>query len=83
VAALKAGDIDMMYEVPPADTETLKKDANITVLEGPETRVVYLGMDQERDELLESTSRARTRSRTSASARSSIARSTSTRSSAP
>ena len=43
----------MIYEVPPADTETLKKDANIKVLEGPETRVVYLGMDQERDELLE------------------------------
>ncbi len=54
VAALKAGDVDMMYEVPPADTESLKKDANINVLEGPETRVVYLGMDQERDELVES-----------------------------
>ena len=24
-AALKAGDVDMMYEVPPADTESLKK----------------------------------------------------------
>ena len=54
VAALKAGDIDMMYEVPPADTESLKKEANVAVLEGPETRVVFLGMDQERDELLES-----------------------------
>src|SRR5437660_5093879 len=54
VAALKAGDIDMTYEVPPADTESLKKDANINVLEGPETRIVYLGMDQERPELLES-----------------------------
>ena len=54
VAAIKAGDIDMMYEVPPADTETLKKDVNVKVLEGPETRVVYLGFDQERDELLES-----------------------------
>jgi peptide/nickel transport system substrate-binding protein len=54
VAALKAGDIDMMYEVPPADTETLKKEASIAVLEGPETRVVFLGMDQEREELLES-----------------------------
>ncbi|MFI5001512.1 MAG: ABC transporter substrate-binding protein [Reyranellales bacterium] len=54
VAALKAGDIDMMYEVPPADTESLKKDPNIKVLEGPEIRIVYLGMDQERDELLES-----------------------------
>ena len=44
----------MTYEVPPADTESLKKDANIKVLEGPETRVVYLGFDQERDELVES-----------------------------
>ncbi len=54
VAALKAGDIDMMYEVPPQDTDNLKRDANINVIEGPETRVVYLGFDQERDELLES-----------------------------
>ncbi|HTR84613.1 MAG TPA: ABC transporter substrate-binding protein [Reyranella sp.] len=54
VAALKAGDIDMTYEVPPADTENLKKDANIKVMEGPETRVVFLGWDQERDELVES-----------------------------
>ena len=54
IAALKSGDIDMTYEVPPADTETLKKDPNIKVLEGPETRVVYLGFDEERDELVES-----------------------------
>jgi peptide/nickel transport system substrate-binding protein len=54
VAAIKAGDIDMMYEVPPADTESLKKDPNVAVLEGPETRVVFLGFDTERPELLES-----------------------------
>jgi peptide/nickel transport system substrate-binding protein len=54
VAAIKAGDIDMMYEVPPADTDSLKRDANVKVLEGPETRVVFLGFDTERDELLES-----------------------------
>jgi peptide/nickel transport system substrate-binding protein len=54
IAALKAGDIDMTYEVPPADTESLKKEANVNVLEGPETRVVFLGFDQERPELLES-----------------------------
>src|SRR5260370_26022601 len=53
VAALKSCDIDMMYEVPPAATESLKKDANINVMEGPETRVVYLGMDQELPNLLE------------------------------
>jgi peptide/nickel transport system substrate-binding protein len=54
IAALKSGDIDMTYEVPPADTENLKKDPNIKVLEGPETRVVYLGFDTERNELVES-----------------------------
>jgi peptide/nickel transport system substrate-binding protein len=54
VAALKAGDIDMMYEVPPQDTDGLKRDANVKVIEGPETRVVYLGFDHDRAELLES-----------------------------
>jgi peptide/nickel transport system substrate-binding protein len=54
VAALRAGQIDMMYTVPPQDTETLAKDANTKVIEGPETRVVYLGFDQERAELLHS-----------------------------
>jgi len=54
IAALKSGDIDMTYEVPPADTENLKKDPNIKVMEGPETRIVYLGFDTERDELVES-----------------------------
>ncbi len=38
----------MTYEVPPADTDNLKKDANIKVLKGPETRIVFLGFDQER-----------------------------------
>jgi peptide/nickel transport system substrate-binding protein len=59
VAALKSGDIDMTYEVPPADTESLKRDPNIKVLEGPETRVVYLGFDEERDELVESNIKGR------------------------
>ena len=34
--------------------ESLKKDPNIKVMEGPETRVVYLGFDEERNELVES-----------------------------
>ena len=83
VAALKAGDIDMMYEVPPADTETLKKDANINGAGRPETRVVYPRHGPgARPSCSSPTSRARTRSRTSACARRSIARSTSTPSSA-
>ena len=59
IAALKAGDIDMTYEVPPADTENLKRDPNIKVMQGPETRVVYLGFDEERDELVESNIKGR------------------------
>ncbi len=54
IAALRAGEIDMTYNVPPQDTETLAKDPNTKVIEGPETRVVYLGFDQERAELLHS-----------------------------
>ena len=52
VAALRAGQIDMVYTVPPQDTDTLDKDPNTKVIQGPETRVVYLGFDHGRKELL-------------------------------
>ncbi|MBM3567275.1 MAG: ABC transporter substrate-binding protein [Alphaproteobacteria bacterium] len=54
VAALLSGEIDMIYTVPPQDTERLKNAATTKVLEGPETRVVYLGFDHLRPELLHS-----------------------------
>ncbi|WP_218578830.1 ABC transporter substrate-binding protein [Vineibacter terrae] len=54
IAALRAGDIDMTYEVPPQDTESLKRDPKLKVLEGPELRVIFLGFDVERNELTES-----------------------------
>ncbi len=53
-AALLSGQVDFVYTVPPADEEKLRKDPNIKVASGRETRVVYLGFDQERNELLES-----------------------------
>ncbi len=59
VAALKAGNLDMIYEVPPADTDGLRRDAGLKVIEGPETRVVFVGMDQERPELPESNIKGR------------------------
>ena len=83
VAALMSGEIDMMYEVPPAGHRALKKDANIKVLEGPETRIVFSAWTSSATSCSSPTSRARTRSRTSACARPSTARSTSRRSSAP
>jgi len=52
VAALRSGQIDMVYTVPPQDTDTLAKDPNTKVIQGPETRVVYLGFDHGRSELL-------------------------------
>jgi len=52
IAALRSGEIDMVYTVPPQDTDTLAKDPNTKIIQGPETRVVYLGWDHFRDELL-------------------------------
>ncbi|MGQ0662912.1 MAG: ABC transporter substrate-binding protein [Pseudomonadota bacterium] len=54
VAALLSGEVDMIYTVPPQDTDRLSKTQGIKIMQGPETRVVYLGFDQARDELLES-----------------------------
>ncbi len=52
VAALVSGDIDMMEPVPLQDMEKLKAAPNLKVLQGPELRTIFLGMDQARDELL-------------------------------
>ncbi len=52
VAALLSGEIDMIYTVPPQDTDRIARDGKTKIVQGPETRVVYLGFDQERDELL-------------------------------
>jgi peptide/nickel transport system substrate-binding protein len=51
VAALLSGEIDLMEPVPLQDVERIKSDANLTVLQGPELRTIFLGMDQKRDEL--------------------------------
>ncbi|MCC7271563.1 MAG: ABC transporter substrate-binding protein, partial [Alphaproteobacteria bacterium] len=53
VAALLSGELDMMYPVPLQDIPRLKRTSGIKVLEGPELRTIYLGMDQWRDELLD------------------------------
>lgn len=59
VAALRSGNIDMIYDVPPADTEALKNDATLKVMTGAETRVVFLGFNQELAELPESSVKGR------------------------
>ena len=52
VAALKSGEIDLMQPVPIQDAERLKQDPNLRIMQGPELRTIFLGMDSKRDELL-------------------------------
>jgi peptide/nickel transport system substrate-binding protein len=53
VAALLSGEIDLMYPVPLQDIRRLQSDANVEVIEGPELRTIFLGMDQWREEALD------------------------------
>ncbi len=53
VAALLSGDIDLMYPVPLQDIRRLERTPDVTVLQGPELRTIFLGFDQHRDELLD------------------------------
>lgn len=52
VAALLSGEIDMMEPVPQQDIARINGASNLKVLQGPEVRTIFLGMDQKRDELL-------------------------------
>ena len=52
VAALLSGEVDVIEPVPVQDVDRVKSNPNLKVLQGPELRVIFLGMDQKRDELL-------------------------------
>ncbi|MEO5698976.1 MAG: ABC transporter substrate-binding protein [Casimicrobiaceae bacterium] len=54
VAALLSGDIDMLYTVPLQDVDRIAKTKGRKVLQGAEMRTIFLGMDQWRDELADS-----------------------------
>jgi peptide/nickel transport system substrate-binding protein len=51
VAALLSGEVDVMEPVPVQDVARLKANPGLKVMQGPELRVIFLGMDQKRDEL--------------------------------
>jgi len=51
-AALISGEVDFILDPPPPDLERLRKTPGVKVLDGPENRVIFVGMDQARDELL-------------------------------
>ena len=52
MAALMSGEVDLVNDPPPQDVPRLKQNPDIKVLEGSENRIVFIGMDQKRDELL-------------------------------
>ena len=52
VAALLSGEVDLINDPPPQDVPRLSQTPGIKVLEGTENRIVFIGMDQARDELL-------------------------------
>jgi peptide/nickel transport system substrate-binding protein len=51
VAALLSGEMDMIYDVPPQDMARIGKAPGIKLIQNPELRTIYLGMDVWRDEL--------------------------------
>ncbi len=52
VAALLSGEVDFILDPPVQDLDKLKQDRNVKVYEGRENRIIFVGMDQNRDELL-------------------------------
>ena len=54
VAALLSGEMDFVYTVPPQDVERIRRSPGVAIIQGPELRTIYLGMDQLRPQLLKS-----------------------------
>ena len=52
VAALISGAVHLAYPIPLQDHDRLNKNDKVKVLAGPETRNIYFGFDQWRDELV-------------------------------
>ena len=54
VSALLSGELDMVYTVPPQDIDRIANTPGMKIWQTNELRTIFLGMDQSRDELLES-----------------------------
>ena len=52
LAALVSGEIDFVLDPAPRDIARLRNTAGVKVIDGPENRIVFIGMDQARDKLL-------------------------------
>jgi peptide/nickel transport system substrate-binding protein len=51
-AALISGELDFILDPPPRDVAKLRSTPGVKIIDGPENRIVFIGMDQYRDELL-------------------------------
>ena len=54
VAALLSDQVDMLYDTPPQDAARIAHTPGFHLIAGPELRTIFLGMDQSRPQLLES-----------------------------
>ena len=52
VAALVSGELDFILDPPPRDIPQMRANPQVKVVDGVENRVIFIGMDQGRDELL-------------------------------
>ncbi|MBZ8142418.1 ABC transporter substrate-binding protein [Rubrivivax gelatinosus] len=52
LAALVSGEIDFVLDPAPRDVPRLRGTAGVKIFDGPENRVLFIGMDQFRDELV-------------------------------
>lgn len=52
LAALVSGEIDFVLDPAPRDVARLRNTQGVKIIDGPENRIVFIGMDQHRDELL-------------------------------
>jgi peptide/nickel transport system substrate-binding protein len=51
LAALVSGEIDVVLDPAPRDVARLRNTAGVKIVDGPENRLIFIGMDQFRDEL--------------------------------
>ncbi len=51
-AAFLSGEVDVLLDPPLQDIERIRANPNLRILQGPEIRTMFIGMDQSRDELL-------------------------------
>ena len=51
IAALISGEVDLVLDPAPQDIPRLRQTPNLKIADGTETRIIFFGMDQARDEL--------------------------------